>query len=59
MFSNNLPYNKERKLELANTGKISCGFCRYHRGENVGRKERTNKYKNINRASIRFMDFET
>ena len=40
MFSNNVPYNKEHKIELEKSAKIACGFCRYHRGENSGREGR-------------------
>lgn len=45
---------KERKRFLVNRGFISCGYCAYHRKENAsGRRPMANKYKNINRESIR------
>jgi hypothetical protein len=38
--------NKLRKLELARKRLIECGFCRYHRRENEGRKQLDDRYKN-------------
>lgn len=37
--------NKERKKALEKKGKIKCGYCKPHKGENEGRKPRTDKYK--------------
>jgi len=43
-------YNRERKLEISKKEKI-CGYCKYHRGENTGRKERPDKYKTKGRRN--------
>jgi len=37
--------NNEYKRELAKSGKLKCGYCKPHRGENVGRKPKPDKYK--------------
>jgi len=47
-------WNKVRKKYLEKRGLIKCGFCKYNRGENSKRKEKPNKYKNIDRDSIKF-----
>jgi hypothetical protein len=34
--TNRTIYNKARKCYLSSgTGKIHCGFCKYHKGENI------------------------
>lgn len=38
--SNNKVYNKARKKVLENTGKISCSFCPYNKGENSNHRFR-------------------
>lgn len=48
--------SKERKSYLERQGLISCGHCRYNRGENSKRKDKPDKYKNINNRSIRHME---
>lgn len=45
--------NKERKKELEKSCEIKCGFCKYNQGENSNRKPKPDKYKNINKNSIR------
>lgn len=47
--------NRIRKMLLERRGKINCAICKYNRGENAKRKEKANKYKNINRQSIRYI----
>ena len=41
-------YNKERKAKLVKAGKVSCGLCKYHRGENRNHNQgrRNDRYKN-------------
>jgi hypothetical protein len=45
--------NKERKAYLEKQKLISCGRCRYHKGENATPTPKPDKYKNINRNSLR------
>jgi hypothetical protein len=46
--------NRERKIYLKNQKLIRCSICKYHRRENIAvRVPRPDKYKNINRLSIR------
>jgi hypothetical protein len=51
---------RERKIELIKKGKISCFFCKFHRGENLSYyhnykyiNRRRNQQRRINRESIR------
>lgn len=44
---------KERKRYLERQRYINCGYCRYNRGENAKRRPRPDRYKNIDRESIR------
>lgn len=43
--------NKARKAELAKRHEIRCGFCPYHKKENVGRRVRPDRYKTERRRS--------
>jgi len=44
---------KERKHYLEARGLINCGYCRYNRGENKKHRGRSDRHKNIDRASVR------
>lgn len=34
------------KAKLVKSGKVYCGHCRYHRGENAKHKVKDDRYKN-------------
>ncbi len=59
-LSKNNINRKLRKRELVNKGEVSCGYCRYNKGENANHKGKPDRYKKINRDSIRWKetDFE-
>lgn len=44
---------KERKMKLEKAQEIRCGRCKYNRGENAKRKEKDDRYKDIDRETIR------
>lgn len=46
---NSAVYNRLRKLYLANTGCINCGFCPYHGGENIKRYAKRSWKRNTKR----------
>jgi hypothetical protein len=46
-------YRKEWKLWLEKRGYINCGHCPYHKWENWKRKPKPDRYKNIDRKTIR------
>jgi hypothetical protein len=51
--------NRERKDYLGKQRLIHCSRCKYHRRENVtGRVQRTNRYKDVDRESIRWVEEE-
>jgi hypothetical protein len=56
-----LPYNKTRKNYLEKRGLIKCGFCKYHKNENVERvpyERKHNKRKLTDRSTIRKICFD-
>jgi len=47
-------YKRVRKIELEKKKEISCGYCRFHRGENkTWNRPKDTKYKKIDRKTIR------
>lgn len=48
-------YNKKHKLELEKQRLIKCSRCPYHKKENEGKQQKSDKYKNIDKKTLRKM----